>query len=452
MTTFPTPHLDEVQALIAEQRWLDLREQLSRWPAPEIADLLRELSNAERMLVFRVLPRTLAGEVFSYLEHDDQYELLTSLSQEETRLLLANLSPDDRTQLFEELPGQVTQKLLNLLSPHDLKEARQLLGYPEESVGRLMTPDYVAVRPNWTIAKALEHIRVRGRDSETIDVIYVTDEKWHLLDAIELRRFILAEPTQTVRSLMDESYVVLSAFDDRERAVEALRRYSLPALPVVDSDGVLVGIVTFDDLIDVAEEEVTEDFHRSAAIEPLRGSYLETPILELVQKRVPWLVALVFVNVFSGATIAAFEETIAAVVSLVFFLPLLIGSAGNAGSQSATLTVRALATGDIESGDWWRLLAKELLVAFLLGSAMALAVGVLGIIRVGWQVAGVVSLTMLVLVLMGSLIGMSLPFLLRRLGLDPATASGPLVTSLSDIVGVLIYFSLATWLLGIGMD
>lgn len=319
MTTFPTPHLDEVQALIAEQRWLDLREQFSRWSAPEIADLLRELSTAERMLVFRVLPRTLAGEVFSYLEHDDQYELLTSLSQEETRLLLANLSPDDRTQLFEELPGQVTQKLLNLLSPHDLKEARQLLGYPEESVGRLMTPDYVAVRPNWTIAKALEHIRVRGRDSETIDVIYVTDEKWHLLDAIELRRFILAEPTQTVRSLMDESYVVLSAFDDRERAVEALRRYSLPALPVVDSDGVLVGIVTFDDLIDVAEEEVTEDFHRSAAIEPLRGSYLETPILELVQKRVPWLVALVFVNVFSGATIAAFEETIAAVVSLVFF-------------------------------------------------------------------------------------------------------------------------------------
>jgi magnesium transporter len=210
-----------------------------------------------------------------------------------------------------------------------------------------------------------------------------------------------------------------------------------------------VGIVTFDDLIDVAEEEVTEDFHRSAAIEPLRGSYLETPILELVQKRVPWLVALVFVNVFSGATIAAFEETIAAVVSLVFFLPLLIGSEGN---QSATLTVRARATGDIESGDWWRLLAKELLVAFLLGSAMVLAVGILGIIRVGWQVAGVVSLTMLVLVLMGSLIGMSLPFLLRRLGLDPATASGPLVTSLSDIVGVLIYFSLATWLLGIGMD
>lgn len=449
MTTFPTPRLDEVQALIAEQRWLDLREQLSRWPAPEIADLLRELSAAERMLVFRVLPRALAGEVFSYLEHDDQYELLTSLNLEETRLLLANLSPDDRTQLFEELPGQVTQKLLNLLSPNDLKEARQLLGYPEESVGRLMTPDYVAVRPGWTIARALDHIRVRGRDSETIDVIYVTDDQWRLLDAIELRRFILAEPTQTVRSLMDESYVVLSAFDDRERAVEALRRYSLPALPVVDSDGVLVGIVTFDDLIDVAEEEVTEDFHRSAAVEPLRGSYLEIPVFELVRKRVPWLVALVFVNVFSGAAIAAFEETIAAVVALVFFLPLLIGSAGNAGSQSATLTVRALATGDVESSDWWRLLAKELLVALLLGSAMALAVGLLGVIRVGWQVAGVVSLTMLVLVLMGSLIGMSLPFLLRRLGLDPATASGPLVTSLSDIGGVLIYFSLATWLLGL---
>ncbi|WP_298401800.1 magnesium transporter [uncultured Chloroflexus sp.] len=449
MTTFPTPRFDEVQALIAEQRWLDLREQLSRWPAPEIADLLLELSAAERMLVFRVLPRSLAGEVFSYLEHDDQYELLTSLSLDETRLLLANLSPDDRTQLFEELPGQVTQKLLNLLSPEDLREARQLLGYPEESVGRLMTPDYVAVRPNWTIARALEHIRLRGRDSETIDIIYVTDEQWRLLDAIELHRFILAEPTQTVRSLMDESYVALSAFDDRERAVEALRRYSLPALPVVDSDGVLVGIVTFDDLIDVAEEEVTEDFHRSAAVEPLRGNYLEIPVIELVQKRVPWLVGLVFVNVFSGAVIAAYEETIAAVIALVFFLPLLIDSAGNAGSQSATLTVRAFATGDIEEGDWWRLLTKELLVAVLLGGAMAIAVGLLGVIRVGWEVAGIVSLTMLVVVLMGSLVGLSLPFILRRLGFDPAAASGPLVTSLADIGGVLIYFSIATWLLGL---
>jgi magnesium transporter len=244
------------------------------------------------------LPRAVSSEVFAHLNADDQNDLLAQLTSEETRHLLAGLSPDDRTQLLEELPGQVTQKLLTLLGPEDLREARQLLGYPEESVGRLMTPDYVAVRPEWTIARALEHIRSRGPDSETINMVYVTDEHWRFRDALELRRFILADPQQTVAEIMDYAYVVLSAFDDREKAVQALRRYDLPALPVVDSGGVLLGIVTFDDLIDVADKEATEDFHKGAAVAPLRGKYLETRIIELVQKRAPWLLALVFVNIF----------------------------------------------------------------------------------------------------------------------------------------------------------
>ncbi|WP_297630806.1 magnesium transporter [Caldilinea sp.] len=438
-----------LQELLAQKQWTQIRELVADWPATEIADLLNELDKAERVVFFRVLPRHLASEVFTYLSSEQQNQLLKDLTDEETRQLLANLSPDDRTMLLEELPGRVSQRLLNLLSPEDLAEARTLLGYPEDSVGRLMTPDYVAVRRDWTLAQALAHIRMRARDSETINVIYVVDRDWKLLDALELRRFIFGEPDATVESIMDYTFVAISAFADQEEAVRVMQRYDLDVLPVVDSDGVLVGIITADDVLDVAQEEATEDFHRTAAVSPLNVSYREIGVRMLYRKRIGWLLALVFVNIFSGAAIAAFEDTIAAVVALVFFLPLLIDSSGNAGSQSSTLMVRALAVGDVRIGDWGRLLGKELVVALLLGVTMATAVWFVGFFRAGSQVATVVALTMLLVVLMGSIIGMSLPFIFSKLKLDPATASAPLITSLSDILGVLIYFSLATWLLGV---
>ncbi len=444
MAVFPT---NNIEVLLKSKRWSELRETLADWPPAEIADLLMSLDNIDRALLFRSLPRPVSSEVFAYMETEEQNALLADLTAEETRQLLANLSPDDRTQLFEELPGQATQKLLNLLSPDDLREARQLLGYPEESIGRLMTPDYVAVRPEWTIQHALEHIRSRGRNSETINVIYVTDANWRFLDALDLRHFILADPQQRVADIMDQSYVRLSAFDDREKAVQVMQRYDLPVLPVVDSDGILVGIVTFDDVFDVAEEETTEDFHKTAAVTPIRGSYSDARIPELYSKRIGWLLALVFVNIFSGGAIAAFEDTLAAVIALAFFLPLLIDSSGNAGSQAATLMVRALAMGDVHLKDWARILVKEILVALLLGLTMGAAVSLIAVWRGGPEVSLVVSLSMVLVVIMGSTIGTIMPFVLSRLKFDPATASAPLITSLSDIAGVLIYFSLATWLL-----
>src|SRR5690606_23466125 len=355
--------------------------------------------------------------------------------------------PDDRTQLLEELPGQVTQRLLNLLSPEDLKEARWLLGYPAESVGRLMTPDYVAVRPEWTVEQALAHIRAKGKDSETINVVYVGDQEWRLLDDIELRRLILAAPGTRVEEIMDHAFVTVPAHADREEAVLLMLRYDLIALPVVDSDGVLRGIVTVDDILDVAEEEATEDFHRVGSVAPLRTSLKEATVGYLYRRRILWLLALVVVNIFSGAGIAAFSDTIAASVALVFFLPLLIGSGGNAGAQSATLMVRALATGDVGMRDWLRMLGKELAVSGALGIAMAVAASLIGIVRAP-EVSLVVACTMFVIVIVGSLMGMSMPFLLTRLGFDPATASAPLITSLADIVGVIIYFSIAAWYLG----
>lgn len=437
----------DVLELIESRRWEDLQDLIAEWPAPEIADLLHHLRKPDRVLFFRALSRTSAARLFAHLQFEEQDALLRDLADEEARHLLAALPPDDRTHLLEELPGQATQRLLNLLDPEDLEEVRWLLGYPENSVGRLMTPDYVAVRPEWTVAEALQHIRVHGRDTETINRIYVTDEDWHLLDDIELRRVILADPEATILDIMDNSFANVSAFADRGVAVQMIRRYDLVALPVLDSAGVLVGIITVDDALDVAEAEATEDFHRVGSVGPIRARLRDATIGFLYKRRIGWLLVLVFMNIFSGAGIAAFEETIARSVALVFFLPLLIDSGGNAGSQSATLMVRALATGDVRSTDWFRLLGRELGVALLLGLTMALGIAAISLFRAP-EVLPIVAVTMTVIVVWGSMIGMLLPFVLTRLGRDPATASAPLITSLADISGVLIYFSFASWYLG----
>lgn len=437
-----------IKALIEQRAWTGLRQALAEMPAPDITDLLPGLEKSERVLLFRLLPRKVLSEVFSHLESAGKDALLKELTDEETRRLLTDLPPDDRTGLFEEFPGEVTQRLLNLLAPEDLKEARQLLGYPEESVGRLMTPDYVAVRPDWTVARALEHIRTRGRDSETINVIYVTDEAWKLLDALELRRFILARPDDTVRQSMDESFVSLSASEDREKAVELIQRYDLDALPVVDSEGVLLGIVTVDDVLDVAQEEATEDILKGAAVAPLRASYSESGVWPLYSKRIGWLGALVLVSLVSSGVIALYEETLASTVALAFFIPLLIGTGGNAGAQSATLMVRALATGDIEPGDWARAFAKELVVGAMLGLTMGLGGWALGLFRGGAEVGLVVGLAMVLIVIVANILGAALPFVLTKLRLDPAVASSPLIASVADATGLIIYFSLAARIIG----
>jgi magnesium transporter len=438
----------ELLQLIAARDWQGVRDALDDAPPAEVADLILHLRKQDRVLLFRALPREVAADAFAHLDLQQQDLLLRDLSDEETRTLLAELSPDDRTHVLEELPGQATQRLLNLLSGDDLEEARWLLGYPEDSVGRLMTPDYVAVRPDWTVGQAMRHIRAHGRDSETLNRIFVVDDSWRLLDDVELRQLVMADLQASVSEIMDHRVASISAFEPREEAVTAIRRYGQFVLPVVDSVGVLVGIVTVDDVLTVAEEETTEDFHRVASVGPLRTSLREAPIRLLYRARVGWLLALVFVNLLSGAGIAAFEETLEAALALVFFLPLLIGSGGNAGAQASTLMVRAMATGDVQARDWLSMLFKELAVALLLGCTMAAGVALVAFWRAP-EVLLVATSTMVIIVLWGSVLGMSLPFLLTRFRLDPATASAPLITSLADISGVLIYFSIASWYLGI---
>ncbi|NLU41083.1 MAG: magnesium transporter [Firmicutes bacterium] len=442
---------DEVRKLVDHSDWGQLKQRLHRWspPAPEVADLILSLEKSDRVVVFRLLPRDISSEVFAYLDSEDQDHLIRDLTDEETRQLLAGMRPDDRTALLGELPGQLTQKLLNLLSPDDLREARQLLGYPEESIGRLMTPEYVAVRSGWTVARALDHIREKGRDSETVNVIYVVDDRWKLMDSVELRKLILADARDTVEQLMDHSFVSLLATDDRETAVATMKRYDINTLPVVDSDGILVGIVTADDVLDVAEEEATEDFHKHAAVAPLRTGYGTTTAWELFSRRVGWLVLLIFLNLVSSSVIAAFEETLASALALAFFIPLLMDSGGNAGYQSSALIVRALAVGDLRLGQWAKALGREVIVGLSLGVVMGVVSGLLGAFRGGYEIGLVVGATMVSIILMANILGISLPLILVRLKLDPAIASGPLITSMIDASGLLIYFLIASRMLGL---
>ncbi len=437
----------EIKTLIGKHSWKEISQRVSGWPDPEVADLLLHLEKTDRVLLYRSLHRKKAADVFAHLDHEHQDSLLQELGAEDTRHLLANLSPDDRTSLLEELPAQVTQRLLQLLSPEDMEEARQLLGYPEESIGRLMTPDYVAVRPDITVAEALDSMRRAGKDRETFNIIHVTDPNGKLLDSLRLRRFILADPNATVESIMDFKFVSLSAFDDREQAVRMIRRYDLYALPVVDSDGILMGIVTMDDVMDVAEEEVTEDFHKAAAVSPLDMPYSRASSAFLYRKRIGWLTVLLGVNLISAIVVVSYEETLEAFLVLATFMPLVVACGGNAGAQSATLMVRALATGDVKPNLWIPPFLKELAVGGLLAVSMGVLSYALGFYRGGADIGLVIGISMVAIIIIANLIGVVLPFTLTKFKMDPAVASSPLITSLMDAIGLLIYFWMATKLL-----
>ena len=432
-----------VEALVEARNVTGLRNLLSSQPVPEIAGEIIELLPASRTLVFRLLPHGMAVEVFANLEGDEQDQLLQELSDHETRKLLASLTPDDRTLLFEEMPGEVVSRLFKLLSPEDLEETRQLLGYPEESVGRLMTPDYISVRPSWTIEKAIEEIRAHGTDSETVNMVYVTDRAGKLIDAVRLRQLILAKPQDKVKDILTYSVVCLSAFDDREEAVRQMGDYDVYVLPVVDSDKVLIGIVTFDDVLDVAEEEATEDIHKSSGMNPLRKSYRNASVWTLVSGRIGWLAILVGVGIFSSGALAANAEALQASVVLAFFVPLLIGTGGNSGSQAATMMVRALVTDDLQLSHWWRTLFKEIWVGMLIGIGLALIAAAIGYYRGGEEIALIVGLSMFSIVMVANLIGVGLPFLLMRFGIDPTMASNPLIATICDVIGISIYFAIA---------
>ena len=440
----------EIFELYKNKEWKRLKQALSEYDTIQIADLIEEITDEEDLILFRLLSRQQAKLVFQELSHDKQQDIIEGFAQNVHYIsnLLNDIEPDDRTAFFEELPGTLTQQLLQHLSPEERAISVRLLGYPEDSIGRLMTPEYVAIKPHYTVADAFAHIRKYGRDSETLNVIYIVDSDWKLLDDIRIKELILASPDQKIEDLMDERFVSLNVLDDQEQALQVFQDYDRVALPVTNHEGVLLGIVTFDDMMDVLEEESTEDFHKFGSIQSAIISPLKESIANLYKNRILWLITLVFMNVFSGAALASYSGIIESTVSLVFFLPLLIASGGNAGSQSATLMIRSIAMGDVEMKDWSKLMAKEILVSLLLGVTMAVGVALIASIRAP-EVILVVSLSMVLTVMMGSLIGMLLPFIFTKFKLDPATASAPLITSIADICGIIIYFSIAQWYLNL---
>ncbi len=449
----------DIRQLIESRDFKGLRRKLAVLSAPEIAGIIDELSPPEDVAVFRLLPKDLATDAFEYLGPEKQHELIDALAKTKNRLveLLNDLSPDDRTALLEELPGPIAQRLLTMLSPEEREVAVKLLGYPEESIGRLMTTDYVAVRPEWTVAQTLDHIRRYGKDSETLDVIYVVDRGWRLLDDLHIREVLLADPGARISDLMDGRFTALKATDYQESAVSLFRDYDHIALPVTDTQGVLLGIVTIDDVWDVAEEETTEDIQKIGGQEALDEPYMETPFWTLVRKRAKWLVVLFVGEMLTTTAMGYFEEEIARAVVLALFVPLIISSGGNSGSQAATLIIRAMAVGEVTLRDWWKVMGREVLSGLSLG----ILLGVFGALRVAvWQkafgiygeywslIALTVGLSLVGVVVLGTLSGSMLPLLLKRLGADPAASSAPFVATLVDVTGVLIYFSVAALLLG----
>ncbi len=441
----------ELIALLKLEKHQQLVETIEEMAVQDIAEAMGQVEIEEQLKVFRTLPEERQTDTFSYLSKTQQRDLLDALPDNEARRILHELLPDDRTAFLESLSSEELESHLKLLAPEDLKQSLKLLGYPEESIGRLMTPRFVAVRPSWTVARALDHIRHEANRGETVNFVFVTDERGRLLDAVKLKDFILSRQDAKVESLMDEEYYSVQASADREEAVQVIQHYDINTLAVTDKNGVMLGIVTVDDIMDVAQEEITEDFHKLGATGAVNISIREASPVFLYRKRIGWLLILVLVNLVSGLAIALFENAIEAVIALVFFLPLIIASSGNAGSQSATLMVRALAIGDVQVSDWLRLWGKEFSVALGLGITLGLAVSIVGVWRggpeLGMELAMVVGFSMLAVVIMGAMIGMLLPFILQRLNMDPATASTPLITSVADVLGILIYFSIASAIL-----
>ena len=436
------PLAPDLRKLIENKDYNTLKNNISIWEPIVIAKLLFTLPQEDQPILFRLLGREKAADVFAYLPAEEQEQLLTS--------------PDDRTRLFEELPAEITQKLMALLSPDELRESRKLLGYPEDSIGRLMTPDYIAIHPDWTIGESLEYIRKYGRDAETVNVIYIVDENSKLTDDLRLRTLILSDPEKKVSLFMDYHFVSLSAYDDQEKGVRMMQDYDRVALPVTDSLGTLIGIVTVDDIMDVLQEETTEDIHKLGGLEAIDTPYLSTPFSLLIKKRARWLVFLFLGEMLTATAMGYFQNEIARAVVLALFVPLIISSGGNSGSQAATLIIRAMAVGEITLRDWWRVMRREIFSGLSLGAIL----GVIGFLRimiwqqlfhlygVHWVLVGItVTFTLLGVVMWGTLSGSMLPFVLRSFGIDPATSSAPFVATLVDVTGLVIYFSIAALLL-----
>ncbi|MFT3749944.1 MAG: magnesium transporter [Agriterribacter sp.] len=443
---------DQFEEVINSNDKLAIQEFLNNQNISDVAQLISDNEDYETQII-SILSLHRAVSTFKILDVPEQKRIIQSLPPIKTAELLNELPADDRTAFLEELPNSVVRELIKLLNPEERKVTLSLLGYAEGSVGRLMTPDYIAVQEDWTVAEVLEEIRTEGKHMETIDVIYVTNESGEFIDDMRIREIILSKPDKIVSEIIDRRYIALHVNDSQEEANNIFKMNNRVALPVVDDNNILLGIVTIDDMLWVANEEFTENIQRIGGTEALDEPYLEMPLFKLVLKRIGWLVILFIGEMLTATAMSFFEDEIAKAVVLALFVPLIISSGGNSGSQASTLIIQAMAMGEVYVEDWWRVMRREILSGLMLGTVL----GIIGFLRIEiWShffpevygqhsffIALTVGFSLIGVVLWGTLSGSMLPLLLKKLGADPATSSAPFVATLVDVTGLIIYFSFA---------
>ena len=436
----------ELVELLDKKQYTKLRQHLSEINDADIAIMLERLPEESLLKVFRILPKDLAADVFSYLEVDNQQLIITTLSDREASNIIDNLMADDAVDLLEEMPANIVKKLLANASPDTRRDINHLLRYPEDSAGSIMTVEYVDLKENLTVDQAIERIRKVGVDSETINICYVLDAQRKLLGTVALRYLLLSDKDETIGDIMHENVIAIHTLMDQEEVAKQFKKYDFTAMPVVDNENRLVGIITVDDIVDIMEEEATEDMEKMAAIVPSDKPYMRTGVLETYKKRIPWLLLLMVSATFTGAIITSFEEALSVYASLIAFIPMLMDTGGNAGGQASVTIIRGLSLGELEYRNIPTIVWKEIRVALCCGVSLAAAnfVKLMLFDRVGVVVSLVVCLTLIVAVLMAMLVGCLLPIGAKRLGFDPAVMASPFITTIVDALSLIVYFRIAS--------
>ena len=443
--------LDRIEELIEDKRYADIKRLLIDMNEHDIAEVFEELPKKETVKLFRLLPKDIAADVFSYLETDTEATIITSLGEKEAADILNEMAADDATDLIDEMPANVVTKLLSHVDPETRRDINQLLKYPDNSAGSIMTVEYLDFKEYNTIKDALKKIRTDYDEQETINVCFVTDKKRELIGTITLKDLVIHEENTPLSEIMNEDFISVSTQTDQEDVAKLIQEYDITLVPVVDSEHKLVGIITIDDVIDIIEEEATEDIEKMAAIVPTEKSYLKLSTWDIYKSRIPWLLLLMISATFTGKIIQHFETALASMVILTSFIPMLMDTGGNAGGQASVTIIRALSLNDIEFADIFKVLWKELRVSIVIGITLALAnFGKLLLIdKVTTSVAAVVCLTLVLTITIAKLVGCSLPIFAKKMGFDPAVMASPFITTIVDAISLIVYFNIATHLLGI---
>ena len=442
--------LEEVKKLIKEKQFTKLKESLKEMKSADISEILDELNKEEAIIVFRILSKGKAGETFSYMESDVREKLIQDLTDKELKNVMDELFMDDTVDLIEEMPSNIVPKILKAVSKEDRKVINELLKYPEDSAGSIMTTEFIDLKENMTVEQAIKRIRQIGTDSETIYTSYVLSANRILEGILDIQDLLLAPKDKIIKDLMDTNFISVNTLEDQEEVAKTLKKYDIYALPVVDKENRLVGIITADDAMDVLQEEVEEDFEKMAAINPNEDGYFETSVFKHAKSRVLWLLILMLSSAITGTIITKYEEAFAALPLLVSFIPMIMGTGGNCGQQSSTLIIRGIAIDEIEFKDIFRALWKEARVALIVGVTLAIVNGIRILIQYhDMQLVIVLGLTLIGTVLISKILGCVLPLLAKKVKLDPALMAAPLITTLVDICSILIYFQFATSIMGL---